>query len=134
MRNAFAISSAPKPTQYVQDESHLRHLRQPRVTAREHHPQLLVADRGRSEGLVDDGFRLWHMLYVAFRIGHFDHPIVTVATVREWLGVTQAGANNLVNRLTKVGLLREITGYSRNRRFRFDPYLRLFEEPEEANV
>jgi hypothetical protein len=31
-----------------------------------------------------------------------------------------------------VGLLREITGYRRNRRFRFDPYLRLFEEPEEA--
>jgi hypothetical protein len=28
--------------------------------------------------------------------------------------------------------LREITGYARNRRFRFDPYLRLFEEPEET--
>jgi hypothetical protein len=26
---------------------------------------------------------------------------------------------------------REITGYARNRRFRFDPYLKLFEEPEE---
>jgi len=62
----------------------------------------------------------------------FDHPIVAVATVREWLDVTPAGANNLVNRLVEVGLLREITGYARNRRFRFDPYLRLFEEPEEA--
>jgi len=62
----------------------------------------------------------------------FDHPIVAVATVREWLDVTPAGANNLVNRLVGVGLLREITGYARNRRFRFDPYLRLFEEPEEA--
>jgi hypothetical protein len=62
----------------------------------------------------------------------FDHPIVAVATVREWLGVTPAGANNLVNRLVEVGLLREITGYARNRRFRFDPYLRLFEEPEET--
>lgn len=60
----------------------------------------------------------------------FDNPIVTVATVREWLSVTPAGANNLVNRLVEVGLLREITGYARNRRFRFDPYLRLFEEPE----
>ena len=62
----------------------------------------------------------------------FDHPIVTVATVREWLNVTPAGANNLVNRLEEVGVLREITGYARNRRFRFDPYLKLFEEPEEA--
>lgn len=64
----------------------------------------------------------------------FDHPIVTVARVREWLGITPAGANNLVNRLEGIGLLREITGYARNRRFRFDPYLRLFEDPESARA
>jgi Fic family protein len=58
----------------------------------------------------------------------FDHPIVTVATVREWLGLTPAGANQIVARLENIGLLREITGYSRNRRFRFEPYLQLFEE------
>jgi Fic family protein len=62
----------------------------------------------------------------------FDHPIVTVERVRGWLKVTSAGANNLVTRLEGIGLLREITGYTRNRRFRFEPYLRLFEEPEEA--
>lgn len=61
----------------------------------------------------------------------FDHPIVNVARVREWLDITPAGANNLVNRLVELGLLREITGYARNRRFRFDPYLRLFEDPQE---
>jgi Fic family protein len=61
----------------------------------------------------------------------FDHPIITVSTVRTWLGMTQAGANVLVNRLVRAGILREITGYARNRRFRFDPYLKLFEEPEE---
>jgi len=61
----------------------------------------------------------------------FERPIVTVATVREWLGLTPAGANQIVARLENIGLLREITGYVRNRRFRFDPYLRLFEEPEE---
>jgi len=64
----------------------------------------------------------------------FDHPIVTVSTVREWLDVTPAGANQLVTRLVDIGLLREITGYSRNRRFRFEPYLRLFEEPEEVEA
>ncbi len=62
----------------------------------------------------------------------FDHPIVTVARVRQWLGVTPAGANNLVRRLVEIGLLRETTGYARNRRFRFEPYVKLFEEPEEA--
>ena len=58
----------------------------------------------------------------------FDQPIVSVATVREWLGLTPAGASQIVNRLEGIGLLREITGYARNRRFRFEPYLRLFEE------
>ena len=58
----------------------------------------------------------------------FEHPIIVVATVRDWLGVTPAGANTLVNRLVEAGVLREITGYARNRRFRFDPYLHLFED------
>lgn len=62
----------------------------------------------------------------------FDHPIVAVATVRHWLKVTPVAANNLVRRLVDIGVLREITGYARNRRFRFEPYLRLFEEPEGA--
>ncbi|HPN32915.1 MAG TPA: Fic family protein [bacterium] len=62
----------------------------------------------------------------------FEQPIVTVAAVREWLGLTPAGANQIVARLENIGLLRESTGYARNRRFRFDPYLRLFEEPEET--
>jgi DNA-binding MarR family transcriptional regulator len=64
----------------------------------------------------------------------FDHPILTVGTVREWLDVTPAGTNQLVNRLVDIGLLREITGYARNRRFRFEPYVRLFEEPEEGEA
>jgi Fic family protein len=64
----------------------------------------------------------------------FDHPIVSVATVREWLGLTPAGANQIVSRLEGIGLLREITGYARNRRFRFEPYLRLFEETGEGVV
>ena len=58
----------------------------------------------------------------------FDHPIITVSTARDWLDLTPAGANQIVNRLEGIGLLREITGYARNRRFRFDPYLQLFEE------
>lgn len=58
----------------------------------------------------------------------FDHPIISVSQVAEWLGVTPAGAHALVRRLEEVGLLHEMTGYARNRRFRFDPYLRLFED------
>lgn len=58
----------------------------------------------------------------------FDQPIVTVATVRDLLGVTHAGANNLVKRLAALDILREFTGYARHRRYRFEPYLRLFEQ------
>ena len=61
----------------------------------------------------------------------FDQPIVAVVTVREWLDITPAGANSVVNRLVEIGLLSEITGYARNRRFRFDPYLKLFEDGAE---
>lgn len=88
---------------------------------RDEYRDRITEQLGRAAG---NGYRVMERL--------FDHPIVTVATVRDWLGVTSAGANNLVNRLVKVGLLREITGYARNRRFRFDPYLRLFEDPEDG--
>jgi hypothetical protein len=74
--------------------------------------------------------RLGHAAGDAHRVMNrlFGHPIVNVATVRRWLDVTPAGANQAVNRPVEIGLLREITGYSRNWRFRFDPYLKLFEE------
>ena len=56
----------------------------------------------------------------------FHRPIVTVGRVRELTGVSFAAGNELVKRLVGIGVLREITGYSRNRRFRYDEYVRLF--------
>ncbi|HKU17724.1 MAG TPA: Fic family protein [Candidatus Saccharimonadales bacterium] len=56
----------------------------------------------------------------------FDRPILTVAEVKALTGTTFAAANNLVTRLTELGMLLEMTGYARNRRFRFEPYVRLF--------
>jgi Fic family protein len=44
----------------------------------------------------------------------FDHPIVTVALVREWLGVTPAGANNLVNRLAGLTFRTSLDAFGRN--------------------
>ena len=40
-----------------------------------------------------------------------------------------------MRRLEAAGVLREITGYARNRRFRYDEYVRIFSEdaaPEDA--
>lgn len=93
------------------------------VRMREEYRTRITDTLGRAAG---NGHRVMDKL--------FEQPIVTVATVRDWLNVTQAAANTLVHRLVEIGLLREITGYARNRRFRFDPYLRLFEEPEEVRT
>ncbi|MFO0686925.1 MAG: Fic family protein [Sandaracinus sp.] len=57
----------------------------------------------------------------------FEQPIVTVRLVEQRLDVTFATANSVVARLVEVGVLRERTGYARNRRFVFEPYLSLFD-------
>lgn len=87
---------------------------------REDYRTRITEKLGRASG---NGHRIMEKL--------FDHPIITVATVRKWLNVTPVAANQLVNRLVNVGVLKEITGYARNRRFRFEPYLQLFEEPKD---
>lgn len=56
----------------------------------------------------------------------FEHPIVSVNQVRDLTGTTYTAANQLVERLTEVGILAEITGQVRNRRFRYDGYIQLF--------
>jgi hypothetical protein len=43
-------------------------------------------------------------------------------------GTTYAAANSLVSRLAKLDVLSEMTGYARNRRFRYAPYIALFNE------
>ena len=64
----------------------------------------------------------------------FGHPLMTVATLRERPGFKPAGASHLPGRLARTGLLRQVAGFARNRRFRFDPDLRLLEEPPEEGA
>lgn len=64
----------------------------------------------------------------------FEHPVVTVRSMEKWLTVTFATANKIVSRLEELGLLTEITGYQRNRRFKYAPYLELFEASEAAST
>jgi len=54
---------------------------------------------------------------------------MSVNDVRDLTGTTYPAANQLVERLAGIGILSEITGQSRNRRFRYDAYVRLFDEP-----
>ena len=72
----------------------------------------------------------------------FEKPIVNVKQCSEILSVSYVTANSLVAKLAKSGLLEEMTSQGRNRVFRFQAYLALFngesasgstapEEPEE---
>ncbi|MDI3283649.1 Fic family protein [Polyangium sp. 15x6] len=56
----------------------------------------------------------------------FAQPVLTPAILEKKLDVSYVTANNHVSRLRELGLLEEMTGYKRNRRFSFTPYLALF--------
>jgi len=58
----------------------------------------------------------------------FDKPIITVNDVRDWTGLTYVASNSLVERFRAHGIVTEITGQRRNRRFRYDPYVVIFSE------
>ena len=52
-----------------------------------------------------------------------------VRLVQRQLHCAYATAGKLVDQLVDLGLLRETTGGQRNRVFRYEPYLALFEPP-----
>ena len=82
---------------------------------REDHRRMITDDLGRASG---NGHRVLETLY--------DRPIVSVAEVQQVIGTTYPAANNLVAKLVDLGILREFTGYARNRRFIYGEYVDLF--------
>jgi Fic family protein len=87
---------------------------------REEHRRAITTSMGRAAG---NGHRVLDHLH--------EQPIVSVTAVRELLGTTFAGANQIVRRLVDLKILAEITGQARHRRFRYDGYIKLFEEGTE---
>jgi len=55
----------------------------------------------------------------------FDHPYVDVNSVKDSLGIAYPTANGLLAQMTKLGLVREVTGHQRGRVFAYLPYVDL---------
>ena len=53
-------------------------------------------------------------------------PVLSGAAAPQLLGVTPRSANALINDLERLNVLKEITGFKRNRIYVFEEYLRLF--------
>lgn len=58
----------------------------------------------------------------------YQRPITTVNDVQESIGTTYPAANDLVARMVDLGILKEMTGQARNRKFMYFQYIRLFSE------
>lgn len=56
----------------------------------------------------------------------FSKPVVTIKDVQASTGLSTKAANDLVKAFIGLKILREITGYQRNRIFIFDEYVRMF--------
>ena len=56
----------------------------------------------------------------------FSNPAFRINDASKYLDISISGANNLVNEMEKIGIIKEITGFSRNRIFILNEYLELF--------
>ncbi len=58
----------------------------------------------------------------------FTDPIITVSEIEDKLSMNYATANSIINNFVELGILREKTGFSRNRIFAMEDYIKLFKK------
>ena len=91
------------------------------ISLRERHRQLIIDVFVRAAG---NGHRVLERLY--------QHPIVAVTEVRDLIGTSYPAANNLVRQFVTHGVLHEMTGQKRHRRFIYRDYVDLFHDAQEG--
>ena len=57
----------------------------------------------------------------------FSHPAFDIATASNHLNISRSSASTLIKEMVKIGILKESTGFLRNRIFTLHQYLNLFE-------
>lgn len=82
---------------------------------RENHRTMIMETFG---GRGNNAARILERLYTI--------PITDANTVRDFLDVTYVSANTLLAEMEERGIVKEITGRSRNRRFAYQDYIDLF--------
>lgn len=98
-----------------------------------------VAEDGNETARQIQALREEHRRLVASRLDNspralvlleklFERPAVTVPTVAELIDRSYPIANDMVEKFEGLGLLVEVTGNKRNRRYHYKPYLELFGE------
>lgn len=85
------------------------------VLAREHR-EAISAGLGHAVGR---GLRVYGRLTT--------EPVAAVSEIQAITGTSYVATNQLVARFVDMGILDEITGYRRNRRFQYGPYVRVFD-------
>lgn len=88
-----------------------------KIVALRHHYEQKILDMGRR---AEVGQKLLLML--------FSQPIMNINQIAEKLDVAFVTATRLVNEFERKGILKEKTGYSRNRSFELFEYIGLFEK------
>jgi Fic family protein len=63
-----------------------------------------------------------------FLLNLYSAPIISPREAEQKLGVTAATANRLMKELESLGILKEMTGFSRNRLYELHEYLNLFKQ------
>ncbi len=91
---------------------------------------IALRERARSVATEKGGRKAGNLLRAIDSL--FKQPVVTANSLSKELGLSFVTANAIALTLVKLRLLTEETGYKRNRRFRFAPYLELFEEAPQA--
>lgn len=90
------------------------------LSLRERHRQTITDKFGRAAG---NGHRVLEYLY--------QYPIVAVTEVRDLIRTSYPAANNLIKQFTAHGILHEMTGQKRHRRFLYRDYINLFHDERE---
>ena len=86
------------------------------IQLREKHRMEITAKLGQTAG---NGHRVLEHLY--------SRPMISIKDVVKLNKIGKQSAGQLVKRMTKIGILQEVTGQVRNRKFAYQSYINLFD-------